>query len=117
MNRGFEPLFQLGRADRLQLVEDLWDSIAQEDAPLPVLDWKGEELRRRKVRLSQHPSSNRSWEQEKRRARTQQLRAPAYRVSQRFSESIFHSLLPKILSKSRMPWMTRMTSMPSESAR
>ena len=31
MNTEFEPLFKLSRAERLQLVEDLWDSIVQED--------------------------------------------------------------------------------------
>jgi putative addiction module component (TIGR02574 family) len=71
MSSEFEPIFKLGRAERLQLVEDLWDSIAQEDAPLPVPDWKGEELRRRKERFSQHPSSGRTWEQVKQRARAQ----------------------------------------------
>ena len=70
MNTEFAPLFKLGRAERLQLVEDLWDSIAQEDAQLPVSDWKRDELRRRKERFLQHPSSGRTWEQVKQRART-----------------------------------------------
>ncbi len=38
MKTEFAPLFKLGRAERLQLVEDLWDSIAQEGAQLPVPD-------------------------------------------------------------------------------
>jgi len=70
MKTEFEPLFKLGRAERLQLVEDLWDSIAQEEAQLPVPDWKREELRRRKERFSKHPASGRTWEQVKQRART-----------------------------------------------
>jgi putative addiction module component (TIGR02574 family) len=69
MRTEFEPIFKLGRAERLQLVEDLWDSIAEEDAQLPVPDWKREELRQRKERFSQHPSSGRTWEQVKQRAR------------------------------------------------
>ena len=69
MNGEFEPLFKLARAERLQLVEDLWDSIAQEDAALPVSDEKREELRRRKVRFLAHPNSGRTWEQVKQRAR------------------------------------------------
>ncbi len=44
MNAEFAPLFKLARAERLQLVEDLWDSIAQEDAQLPVPDWKRDEF-------------------------------------------------------------------------
>ena len=69
MNTEFEPLFKLIRAERLQLVEDLWDSIAQEDAE-PVSEEKRAELRRRKERFLQHPSSGRTWEQVKQRART-----------------------------------------------
>ena len=71
MNTEFEPLFKLSRAERLQLVEDLWDSLVQEDAELPVSDEKRDELRRRKERLLQHPSSGRTWEQVKQHARTQ----------------------------------------------
>ena len=69
MRTEFAPLFKLGRAERLQLVEDLWDSIAAEDAQLPVPEWKRAELRQRKERFSQHPSSGRTWEQVKERAR------------------------------------------------
>ena len=71
MNTEFAPLFKLGRAERLQLVEDLWDSIAQEDEQSPVADWKRDELRRRKERFLQHPASGRTWEQVKERARSQ----------------------------------------------
>ena len=71
MNTEFEPLFKLSRAERLQLVEDLWDSIVQEDAELSVSEEKRAELRRRKERFLQHPSSGRTWEQVKQRARTQ----------------------------------------------
>ena len=71
MNTEFAPLFKLGRAERLQLVEDLWDSIAKESAELPVPEWKRNELRRRKERFAQHPASGRTWEQVKQRARGQ----------------------------------------------
>lgn len=71
MNTEFADLFKLGRAERFQLVTDLWDSLAQEDAQLPVPDWKREELRRRKERFAQHPGAGRTWEQVKQRAREQ----------------------------------------------
>ncbi len=71
MNTEFAPLFKLGRAERLQLVEDLWDSIAKEDVVSPIADWKRDELRRRKERYLQHPASGRTWEQVKQRARVQ----------------------------------------------
>ena len=71
MNTEFSQLFKLGRAERLQLVEDLWDSIVQEEADLPVPDWKRDELRRRKERFLKHPNSGRTWNQVKQSARTQ----------------------------------------------
>ena len=70
-NPAFAPLFALSRAERLQLVQDLWDSIAQEDEPLPFPEWKHEELRRRKEKLLQNPSSGLTWEEVKRQVRAQ----------------------------------------------
>jgi putative addiction module component (TIGR02574 family) len=67
----FAPLFKLSRAERLQLVEDLWDSLVQDEAELPVSEEKRDELRRRKERFLQHPSSGETWEQVKHHARTQ----------------------------------------------
>ncbi len=69
MNAEFAPLFKLARAERLQLVADLWDSIEQENAQLPVADWKRDELQRRKQRFLAHPASGCSWDEVKRRAR------------------------------------------------
>ena len=43
----FAPLFKLPLDQRLQLVQDLWDSIADEQPELPVPDWQVQELRRR----------------------------------------------------------------------
>ena len=71
MKTEFAPLFELDRASRLQLVEDLWDSIAGEDASDPLPDWKADELRRRKERYQQHPASGLSWDQVKQLARAQ----------------------------------------------
>ena len=71
MNAEFAPLFKLARAERLQLVEDLWDSIAQEGEESPVPESQLEELRRRKARFLAHPETGRTWEQVKQRARTQ----------------------------------------------
>jgi len=69
MNSEFASLFKLARAERLQLVEDLWDSIAEEEAELPIPDWKRDELRRRKERFLEDPASGSTWEQVQRRAR------------------------------------------------
>lgn len=71
MKSEFASIFELGRAERLQLVEDLWDSIAQEDTSnLPVPDWKRDELRQRKARFLKHPDAGRSWEEVQRDARS-----------------------------------------------
>lgn len=65
MNAEFAPLFKLARAERIQLVEDLWDSLAQEEAVTPVSEEKRDELRRRKEYYLQNPSSALTWEQVK----------------------------------------------------
>jgi putative addiction module component (TIGR02574 family) len=70
INPEFASLLQLSRAERLQLVEDLWDSIAQEGESLPVSNTKLAELRLRKEKFDNNPNSGRSWEEVKRRART-----------------------------------------------
>ncbi len=69
MNAEFAPLLKLGLAERLQLVEDLWDSLVQEGAVMPVSDEQRDELRRRKERFLNHPESGLSWEQVKSQAR------------------------------------------------
>lgn len=71
MDIQLEPLLKLSRAERLQLVADLWDSIAQEDSELPVSEAKCDELRRRKQRFLQHPASGSTWEEVKQRARAE----------------------------------------------
>jgi putative addiction module component (TIGR02574 family) len=69
MKTEFAPLFKLGRAERLELVEDLWDSIAKEDASQPVSDEKLAELRSRKEHFQKHPNSGRTWAEVKHHAR------------------------------------------------
>ena len=62
-------LATLSRDERLRLVEDLWDSIAEEGGTLPFPEWKHEELRHRKERFLQNPALGLSWEEVKRRVR------------------------------------------------
>jgi putative addiction module component (TIGR02574 family) len=65
----FAALFKLPVAERLQLVEDLWDSIAaeSEQASTPVPDSVAAELRARKARFDANPGSAIPWEEVKRR--------------------------------------------------
>jgi putative addiction module component (TIGR02574 family) len=50
-------IFELPLPERLQLVEDLWDSIASDGADLPVTSQQREELDRRLANLERDPSS------------------------------------------------------------
>ncbi|MES2226183.1 MAG: addiction module protein [Pseudomonadota bacterium] len=57
----FAELFELPPAERLQLVEDLWDSLIPREADLPIADWVANELRERKKRFDANPESGMSW--------------------------------------------------------
>lgn len=67
MNAQLASVFQLSREEKLRLVEELWDSIAQEESQQPLAQWKIEELTRRKAAFLKDPSTARSWEQTKER--------------------------------------------------
>ena len=58
-----EQLFELTAAERLEPVEELWDSIAaeRENEPFPLSDAQREELDRRLRELDEHPERARSW--------------------------------------------------------
>ncbi|MEO7100126.1 MAG: addiction module protein [Luteolibacter sp.] len=56
-------LKKLPIAERLQLVEDLWDSIAEEQDALPDAPELIEEIRRRSANLKANPSSGFTWEE------------------------------------------------------
>jgi putative addiction module component (TIGR02574 family) len=62
MNTEFTQVFELTLSEKLQLLEDLWDNIAQTPAQIPVLDWQKEELAKRKATYLQNPDSGSSWE-------------------------------------------------------
>jgi putative addiction module component (TIGR02574 family) len=70
MNRAIESVFDLSPAEKLQLVEDLWDDLAASPEDVPVHDWQVQEAERRKVNLSANPASGLSWEDVKRRIRS-----------------------------------------------
>lgn len=70
-SKTLEELRKLPVADRLQLVEDLWDSIA-EDSPeeaFPVSPELAEELDRRLAEFEADPDSALPWEQVRERIR------------------------------------------------
>jgi putative addiction module component (TIGR02574 family) len=62
-------VFDLSPAEKLQLVEDLWDDLAATPEAIPVHDWQKEELARRKTNLTKNPASGLAWKEVKRRVR------------------------------------------------
>jgi putative addiction module component (TIGR02574 family) len=75
MNTELNKVFELTLSEKLQLLEDLWDSIALCSEQIPVLDWQKEELAKRKATYLQNPSSGISWEEAKERIRGRQYGA------------------------------------------
>ncbi len=66
---GLPQLAALSPAEKLQLVEDLWDDIAATPANVPFADWQHEELGRRKAAFEANSQSGRTWHELKARAR------------------------------------------------
>jgi putative addiction module component (TIGR02574 family) len=62
-------IFDLSPAEKLQLVEDLWDDLAGTPEAVPIHDWQKEELARRKANLLKNPSAGLSWEDVRQKAR------------------------------------------------
>ena len=62
-------IFDLSPAEKLQLVQDLWDHLAEDPEAIPVHVWQIEGLARRKANLLRNPASGLSWEEVQRRIR------------------------------------------------
>jgi len=58
-----DRIFDLSPAEKLQLVEDLWDDLAAVPATVPVHQWQKDELARRKANLQSYPAPGLSWEE------------------------------------------------------
>lgn len=56
---------------RYPVTDDLWDDLAPTPEAVPVYEWQKEELARRNANLQQHPGSLLSWDEVKRRIRSQ----------------------------------------------
>ena len=66
-----DSVFDLSPAEKLQLVEDLWDDLATTPEAVPIHDWQKEELARRKANLKSQPADGQDWEAVKARIRGQ----------------------------------------------
>jgi putative addiction module component (TIGR02574 family) len=58
---------QLSVAERIQLAEDLWDSILEQPDKLPLTDAQKQELDRRLERCQQDSMTGSTWEEVKQR--------------------------------------------------
>lgn len=65
MTIALQELETLPVSERVQMVEDLWDSIARSNANLPVPQWQKDELARRKASYLRNPDSSETWDQVK----------------------------------------------------
>ena len=70
MNPTMKSVFDLSPAEKLQLVEDLWDDLAATPEAVPVHDWQKQESARRKANLLKNPASGLAWDEVKRRVRS-----------------------------------------------
>ena len=64
-----EDIHSLSVADRLQLLEEIWDSLADTPDAIPVTDAQRKELARRRRAHARNPSAAKSWAQIRARLR------------------------------------------------
>jgi putative addiction module component (TIGR02574 family) len=69
MSSPHSHLFELPLPERLQLLADLWDSIAATPEQVPFPDWQLKELERRKAEYLSNPDSGISLEDAMQRIR------------------------------------------------
>ena len=74
MPRRIASVFNLSPAEKLQLIEDLWDDLAATLEATPVHHWQKEVLARRKANLQNNPAPGLSWEEVRRRVRSRHSR-------------------------------------------
>ena len=67
-----DELFRLSAAERLELIEELWDSIADDDAVLDLTPEQREDLRRRVTEADADPTGGSLWEEVRERIRQRQ---------------------------------------------
>lgn len=63
MDQNLHSVFDLSPAEKLQLVEDLWDDLASTPDAVPLHAWQQEELARRTANLRNNPASGLAWDE------------------------------------------------------
>ncbi len=69
VNVSLDNLLKLGVPERIQLAEDLWDSIAAEPEALPLTETQRAEVERRLTEHDRDPDSAIPWEEVRERLR------------------------------------------------
>jgi putative addiction module component (TIGR02574 family) len=69
MSTQLSDILQLTIAERIQLAEDIWDSVAAFPEAIPLTDAQKEELDRRLQTYAENPNEGVSWEVLKERLR------------------------------------------------
>jgi putative addiction module component (TIGR02574 family) len=64
-----KELFKLSVAERLELVEELWDSISDDDAALSLTPEQREDLDRRLAEADADPNGGSPWDEARERVR------------------------------------------------
>lgn len=69
MSTQLSDILQMSIAERIQLVEDIWDSIAAFPEAVPLTEAQRQELDRRLHAYAQNPDEGISWDQLKEKMR------------------------------------------------
>jgi len=69
MSTQISDILKLSIAERIQLAEDIWDSIASAPESVPVTDEQRQELDRRLQAYAQNPEEGVSWDELKEKVR------------------------------------------------
>jgi putative addiction module component (TIGR02574 family) len=69
MSVDMNQLLRLPLDERLQIVEELWESIVSSEEPISVWPWQKEELARRKENHLRNPEPASSWDEALKRLR------------------------------------------------
>lgn len=62
-------VFDLSPAEKLQLVQDLWDDLAATPEDVPVHEWQKTEVARRRANFTKNPDSGLDWAEVKQNIR------------------------------------------------
>jgi putative addiction module component (TIGR02574 family) len=65
MSSDFSEVLELPPAQRLRLLEAIWDSLSDTLDDVPVPDWQKEELDRREAAFLRAPDTGAPWEEAK----------------------------------------------------